>query len=92
MGIACWVHHWGDAHEQEKDLLARALISHGMESAPLNQDRPGGPGVCIFDEITEVPLLTPNHERILEALSEKLCWNEAKHEAIPITRSPFVSA
>src|ERR1700741_5199719 len=52
MGIACWVHHWGDAHEQEKDLLARALISHGMESAPLNQDRPGGPGVCIFDEIT----------------------------------------
>jgi len=52
MGIGCWVHYWGDASEQEKDLLAKALVRHGIESAPLNQDRPGGPGVCIFDEIT----------------------------------------
>jgi transcriptional regulator with GAF, ATPase, and Fis domain len=52
MGIGCWVHCWGDASEQQKDLLTKALVRHGIESAPLNQDRPGGPGVCIFDEIT----------------------------------------
>jgi transcriptional regulator with GAF, ATPase, and Fis domain len=52
MGIGCWVHYWGAASEHEKDLLAKALVRHGIESAPLNQDSPGGPGVCIFDEIT----------------------------------------
>ena len=52
MGIGCWVHCWGDASEQQKDLLAKALVRHGIESASLNQDRPAGPGVCILDEIT----------------------------------------
>jgi transcriptional regulator with GAF, ATPase, and Fis domain len=52
MGIGCWVHCWGDASEQQKDLLAKALVRNGIESVSLNQDRPGGPGVCILDEIT----------------------------------------
>ena len=52
MGIGCWVHYWGDASEQEKSLLAKALVKHDIETAPLDQDRPSGPGICIFDEIT----------------------------------------
>ena len=31
MGIGCWVHCWGDASEQQKDLLAKAMVRHGIE-------------------------------------------------------------
>jgi len=52
MGIGCWVHYWGSASDQEKDSFVKGLARHGIEPAPLNQDRPSGPGVCIFNEIT----------------------------------------
>jgi transcriptional regulator with GAF, ATPase, and Fis domain len=52
MDIDLWVHSWGDASEEKKDLLREALVRQGVKAVPSLCDPPGKPGVCIYGEIT----------------------------------------
>jgi transcriptional regulator with GAF, ATPase, and Fis domain len=52
MHIGCWVHSWGEAPEQDQDVLTVALTDalarQGVKADPFHGDSPVRLGVCVF--------------------------------------------
>ena len=52
MDIGCWLHPWGEASEQYKDVLTESLARQGVKANPFQRDAPFRLGVCVFSKKT----------------------------------------
>jgi transcriptional regulator with GAF, ATPase, and Fis domain len=52
MDIACWVHSWAVAPEQDQDVLTGVLARQGVEAESFQRDTTTRLGVCIFSKKT----------------------------------------
>ncbi len=52
MDIGCWLHPWGEASEQYKDILTESLARQGVKANPFQPDAPFRSGVCVFSRKT----------------------------------------